>query len=204
MVTHLKVSLLRALSGFVIATLLGVPLGLLLGTWFKKLNAYLDFPLEILSQLNPFILFHILILFLGIGESPKITIVAWTCLWPVTFSAINGAKSVSPLLLKAGRAFGLNRFGILIKIVVPQALPLIFAGIRLSLGYSLFMLIAAEMMGASSGLGFLTLVSQENFQLNRMYAAVVMIACLGIVLDYLLVHGFSKIVKHPFYLDSLS
>jgi NitT/TauT family transport system permease protein len=182
---HARVSLLRAVPGFLFASMLGIPLGLLLGTWLKAANRALDIPLEVLSQLNPFLLFHILILFMGIGEAPKIAIVFWTCLWPITFSSMNGASSVSPNLLKAGRAFGLGSAGLLVKIVIPCASPLIFAGLRLGMGYSMFMLIAAEMMGASSGLGFLTLNSQETFQLRKMYAAVVVIAFLGLVLDYI-------------------
>jgi NitT/TauT family transport system permease protein len=180
---HVKVSLVRALTGFAIAAVVGVPLGLALGSWYRGLQKTLDIPFEVLSQINPFLLFHILILFLGIDEAPKIAIVAWTCLWPVVFSSMNGAANVNPLLVKAGRAFGLGRAGLLIKIVAPASSPLIFAGLRLSLGYSMFMLIAAEMMGASRGLGWLTLTSQETFQLNKMYASVLVIAFLGLALD---------------------
>ncbi|MDR3153951.1 MAG: ABC transporter permease [Deltaproteobacteria bacterium] len=183
MLTHVKVSLTRALTGFVIAAAVGVPLGLVLGFRHRGLQKTLDIPFEVLSQVNPFLLFHILILFLGIDEAPKITIVAWTCLWPILFSSMNGAASVNPILVKAGRAFGLKRLGLIRKVVLPASSALVFAGIRLSLGYSMFMLIAAEMMGASRGLGWLTLTSQETFQLNRMYASVVVIAFLGLILD---------------------
>jgi NitT/TauT family transport system permease protein len=185
MVAHARVSLERAIPGFLVASVAGIPLGLVLGTWFKPVTRYLDIPLEVLSQLNPFLLFHILILFMGIGEAPKVTIVAWTCLWPITFSSMNGASGVSPALVKAGRAFGLGSGGLFAKIILPGASPLIFSGLRLGMGYSMFMLIAAEMMGASSGLGFLTLNSQETFQLKKMYAAVAVIAILGLALDFL-------------------
>jgi NitT/TauT family transport system permease protein len=180
---HIQASLFRALTGFFLAVLVGAPLGLILGGWFKVLNETLELPLEIFSQINPFLLFHILILFMGIGESPKVAIVAWACLWPILFSSLNGAANVNPSVIKSGRAFGLNRWSLIFKIIWPAAAPTIFAGVRLSLGYSLFMLIAAEMMGASSGLGFLVLRSQEAFQLDRMYASVVVIAILGLVLD---------------------
>jgi NitT/TauT family transport system permease protein len=186
MIKHARVSLMRAVPGFLLASALGIPLGLFLGTWFKPQVRYFELPLEVFSQLNPFLLFHILILFMGIGEAPKITIVFWTCLWPITFSSMNGAGSVSPLLIKAGRAFGLGNLGLFKKIILPGASPLIFAGLQLGMGYSMFMLIAAEMMGASSGLGFLTLNSQETFQLKKMYAAVVVIALLGLVLDFII------------------
>jgi NitT/TauT family transport system permease protein len=183
---HVKASLGRAVPGFLLAVLIGVPGGLLLGGWLKTLSQALELPLEAFSQLNPFLLFHIIILFLGLGEIPKVAIVAWTCLWPIVFSSINGALNVPAELLKSGRVFGLSRLSLIRRVVWPAACPLILTGVRLSLGYSLFMLIAAEMMGASSGLGFMVLRSQEAFQLDRMYAFVTVIAMLGLILDGLM------------------
>jgi NitT/TauT family transport system permease protein len=183
---HIRISLTRAMVGFILAVSIGVPLGLLLGGWYRRLSLSLDLTLEVFSQLNPFLLYHILILFLGIDEAPKITIIFWTCLWPIMFCTINGVREVNPILLKAGRAFGLSRIRLLINIALPAAGPTIFSGLRLSLGYSMFMLIAAEMMGASAGLGWLVLTSQETFQLNKMYAGVVVIAITGLALDILL------------------
>jgi NitT/TauT family transport system permease protein len=180
---QVRVSLMRAIAGFILASMVGVPLGLVLGSFFPRVKTVLEIPLEVFSQINPFLLFHILIFFMGIGESPKIAIIFWTCLYPITFSTMHGASVVNTTLIKAGRAFGLDRKRLLFKIVIPASMPLIFSGLRLSLGYSMFMLIAAEMMGASSGLGWLVLTSQENFQLNRMYATVMVIALLGLLLD---------------------
>jgi NitT/TauT family transport system permease protein len=184
--SDIKISLIRALSGFFTAAAIGVPLGLFLGAYNKWLFDYVQIPFDVLSQLNPFLLFHIIILFLGIEEAPKITIVAWTCLWPIVFSTLNGIRGVNPALIKSGYAFGLSPLKLISKIYLPASLGCIFAGLRLALGYSLFMLIAAEMMGASSGLGFLVLDSQETFQLQRMYCAVLFIAILGLILDAIL------------------
>ncbi|MDR1109312.1 MAG: ABC transporter permease [Deltaproteobacteria bacterium] len=182
---HLSISLLRALSGFALAALAGLPLGFVLGGHSRSLFELLDLPMEILSQLNPFLLFHLVILVMGIGEAPKITMVAWTCLWPIAFGAMSGARGVNPELVRAGRAFGLSGVSILSRIRLPAAGRQIFQGLRLALGQSLFMLVAAEMMGASRGLGFLVLDSQETFQLRKMYAAVLAIAFLGLALDAL-------------------
>jgi NitT/TauT family transport system permease protein len=158
----------------------------LLGGFFARTRTFLELPLEIMAQINPFLLFHVLILFMGVGESPKIAIIVWACLWPVVFSAMHGAASVSPAVIKAGRAFGLGRLGLLTRIVAPSAAPFIFSGLTMALGYSMFMLIAAEMMGASSGLGWLVMAAQMNFQLDRMYAAVLVIAVLGLLMDAIL------------------
>ncbi|MDR2198030.1 MAG: ABC transporter permease [Deltaproteobacteria bacterium] len=182
---HAGISLWRALSGFSLAVLVGAPLGLFLGSRPGSVRRIFDVPLELFSQLNPFLLFHILILFMGIGEAPKVTLVFFTCLWPVAFSSMSGAQSVNPLLVKSGRAFGLKGFALFRKIIFPAASPFIFLGLQMGIFYSLFMLIAAEMMGASSGLGFLSMNSQETFQLKKMYAAVLVIAFLGLLLDFL-------------------
>ena len=183
---HVRASLMRAVPGFLIAAVLGAPLGLVLGSFFARTRTFLELPLEIMAQINPFLLFHILILFMGVGESPKITIIVWTCLWPVTFSAMHGASGVNPAVVKAGRAFGLGRWELTRRIVAPASAPFIFSGLRMSLGYSMFMLIAAEMMGASSGLGWMVMATQMNFQLDRMYAAVLVIAVLGLLMDAVL------------------
>jgi NitT/TauT family transport system permease protein len=124
---HVRISLMRAIPGFLFAALVGVPLGLIFGSFFSKIKKVLEIPLEVLSQINPFLLFHILILFMGIGESPKIAIIFWTCLWPITFSTMHGASDINTTLLKAGRAFGLDRKGLILKIVIPATRPYIFS-----------------------------------------------------------------------------
>lgn len=183
---HAGISLFRALTGFLISLAVGIPLGLLLGGWFRKLRLALGSLLEVFSQTNPFILFHIVMLFLGIGEAPKVTIIAWTCTWPVTFSTISGIQNVNTSVMKAARGFGLGRVELFYRIVLPAAAPAIFTGIRLSLGYSFFMLIAAEMMASNSGLGWLIIVSQENYDILKIFSAAAVIAFLGLATDALM------------------
>jgi NitT/TauT family transport system permease protein len=181
---HVRISLMRSMAGLLAAVLVGVPLAFLVGVARPGLFDFIEIPLDVLSQLNPFLLFHIVILFMGIGEAPKITIVVWTCLWPIFFSTLSGVRQVNPVLVKSGRAFGLSKAGLSLKIYLPASLGFIFSGLRMAVGYSLFMLIAAEMMGASSGLGWLVLDTQETFQLKKMYSAVLVIAAVGLILDF--------------------
>jgi NitT/TauT family transport system permease protein len=180
---HISISLYRSMTGFVIAIVIGIPIGLLLGGWFKKLKLALDFLIEVCSQINPFLVFHIIVLFLGIGEFSKISIIVWTCLWPIVFSTISGITNANPQIVKMGKSFGLGRAAMFFKIVLPISTPAIFVGIRLSAGYSLLMLIAAEMMGSKSGLGYLINNSQENFQITNMYAVVLIITILALIID---------------------
>ncbi|CUH97072.1 hypothetical protein P22_3198 [Propionispora sp. 2/2-37] len=183
---HILISLARSMGGFAVAVIVAIPLGLIMGGWFHKLELALEPLFAIAAQANPFILFHVIILFLGIGEATKVTIIAWICIWPILFNTMNGVRHVDTTLLKAAMSFGLKRWKIFWKIILPAAAPSIFTGLRLSAGYSFFLLIAAEMMGSSSGLGWFVLYSQENFNIQWIFAGAVVIALLGLAIDALL------------------
>ena len=181
--THSAVSLKRALLGFAAGAVLGLPLGLALGGWFPRLQTASEPLMELFSQANPLILFHIIILFLGIGEAAKTFIIGWLCLWPVAFSTISGVRTVDPSLLKAARSLGLGRPALFYRVVIPAAAPAIFTGLRLAAGYAFIMLIAAEMMGASSGLGWLVIQSQESYRITRIFAGATVITLLAVLTD---------------------
>ncbi|CAB1247678.1 ABC transporter permease [Clostridium sp. MT-14] len=180
---NIGISVERALVGFIISIIIGIPLGCLLGGWFSKVDLMAEPVIEIFSQVNPFILFHVLILFSGIGEIPKIVIIAWTCTWPIMFNTIYGIRHMDFSIIKTGRGFGLERWKLFWKVGMPSILPSVFVGIRISGGYSFFMLIAAEMMGASSGLGWLILNNQENYAIKNIFAIAIIIAFLGLLMD---------------------
>lgn len=194
LVTHSVISLERAIGGFLAAAFLALPLGFIMGGWFKRLEWIIAPLFEIAAQVNPFILFHVIILFLGIGEAAKIAIIAWICIWPILFNTASGIRNADAVLLKAGLSFGLSRFKVFYKIVLPAAAPAIFTGLRLSAGYSFFLLIAAEMMGANSGLGWFVLYSQENYNIEWIFAGAVVIALLGVAIDFILKYFEKKVV----------
>jgi NitT/TauT family transport system permease protein len=180
---HVGISLFRALAGFLLAVVVALPLGFALGGWFPCLEAALSPLTDVFSQANPFILFHIILLFLGIGEATKVTIIAWACVWPILFSTIAAIRHIDPVLRKTATGFGLSRAALFWKVVLPAAAPSLFTSLRLSAGYAFFMLIAAEMMGASSGLGWLVLSYQENYHVVRIFAVATVIAVLGLGID---------------------
>ncbi|HBC97865.1 MAG TPA: ABC transporter permease [Clostridium sp.] len=183
MLVHVKVSILRVAVGFVLAGVMAVPLGFLLAGGFKKLEEILDPLLQILAQVNPFSLFPVFILLFGIGEVAKISIIFWVSIWPILFSTITGVKTIDPLLVKAAQAMGTSRVKLFWKVVLPGAAPSIFSGLKMSAGNAFLMLIAAEMIGASSGLGWMVLNSEVNFQINRLFAAALTIALLGVFIN---------------------
>jgi len=188
---HTLVSLERALAGLSAAVVLGLPLGLILGGWFPRIQQAAEPLMELFAQANPVILAHIIIFFLGIGQSAKIFIIAWLCIWPITFSTITGLKTVDPGLIKAARSLGLGRGELFLRVVLPASAPSIFTGLRLAAGYAFIMLIAAEMMGASSGLGFLVIQSQESYNVTRIFAGASIITFFAVATD-LLIKGVER------------
>jgi len=183
---HAQISLIRAFTGLGAAIITGFPLGLLLGGWFPRIQQASEPLMELFSQANPIILAHIVIFFLGIGETAKIFIIAWLSVWPITFSTISGIRSVDRSLLKAAESFGLGRWQLFIRVVLPSAAASIFTGLRLSAGYAFLMLIASEMMGAGSGLGWFVIQSQESYHVQRIFAGATVITFLAMATDLLI------------------
>jgi NitT/TauT family transport system permease protein len=194
LVMHIAISLQRALGGLAVAVFIGVPFGFIMGGWFRKTEMALTPLFEMAAQANPYILFHVIILFLGIGEAAKLAIIAWVCICPILLNTASGVRNVDPVLLKAARSFDLDRWSLFYKVVLPATAPAIFTGLRLSAGYSFFLLIAAEMMGASSGLGWFVLLSQENYNVEWIFSAAVVIALLSISIDGIVKYIEKKVV----------
>jgi len=184
--THTLISLRRAMTGLLAGLIFGLPLGFLLGGWFPRTQEAVEPLMALFAQANPLILFHVVMLFLGVGEMTKTFIIGWLCLWPITFSTITGVKAADPLLLKTARSFGLGRLALFLRVTLPASAPSIFTGLRLSAGYAFIMLVAAEMMGASSGLGWLVIQFQESYDATHIFAAALVITLLAVGTDSLL------------------
>ncbi|QXE91371.1 ABC transporter permease [Geomonas subterranea] len=180
---HARLSLGRALIGFGAAVAIGLPLGLVLGGWFPRIQTATEPLLELFAQANPVILAHIIIFFLGIGEVAKTFIIGWLCLWPIVFSSISGIRSVDVPVLKAARSLGLGRRQLFLKVVLPSAAPAICTGLRLASGYAFIMLVASEMMGGSNGIGWLIVQSQENYHVTRIFAGATVLTALAVAAD---------------------
>lgn len=183
---HLLASLQRSLIGFGLGLVIAIPLGLLIG-WFRTFESYIDPLLQTFRQTSTIALFPVFIVFFGISEVSKIAIVYWGVQWAILLNTINGVKNVDPLLIKAARSMGISQLSMFRKVVLPAAVPQILTGVRLSATTSILILTAAEMMGASKGLGFLLYDSQVKYLYPRMYASIVTMSILGLVVNYTLV-----------------
>lgn len=182
---HIVASLQRSLGGLTLAIIAGVGLGLLMGV-IRRFEAFIDPLLQLFRQVSALALFPVFLLFFGIGEASKIAIIFWAAFWPVLLNTISGVKQVEKLLIHSALSMGASRRFIFFKVILPAAAPSIFTGVRLAGAYSITALVAAEMIGSHAGLGFLTLNSQEIFQIPSMYAGIVLLAILGLALNYVL------------------
>ena len=183
---HIFISLSRSVTGFSLALLVGLPLGFVLG-WFKTFERFVDPVIQLFRQTSAFALFPLFILVLGIGEVSKVAIIFYGAQWPILLNTISGVKNVDPLLVKSARSMGVGRFDLFRKVVLPAALPTIFTGLRLAATLSILIIVSAEMMGASAGLGYVLTNSQYNFDILRMYSAIVTLALIGLGTNYVLV-----------------
>ncbi|HXZ00410.1 MAG TPA: ABC transporter permease [Stellaceae bacterium] len=185
LIEHIIVSGSRALGGFLISIAIGVPLGLAIG-WYERLAAILDPLFEIFRNTAPLALLPVFVLILGLGETSKIAMVIYACVWPILLNTVNGVRNVDPLLIKSARSMGLTPVWLFVRVVLPAACPTIFTGIRISGAYAILVLIAAEMVGAKAGLGYLINYAQFNFEIPQMYAGIITLSLLGLLFNQIL------------------
>ena len=179
-------SLERALGGFALAAVLGVLIGMLMGR-----SAFIAGLLEPLFSgtyaVPKLALFPIFIFIFGIGSLSKVALVFLECLYPMVIITSQGARNVNRALLWSAQNMGASRGEILRRVVIPATAPFIFAGLRVALPVALIVVIITEMVSSADGLGYLVIYSLSSLQTARMLAVVVVIAALGLALDWLLV-----------------
>jgi NitT/TauT family transport system permease protein len=183
---HLGASLARSLAGFVLAVTIAVPLGVLIG-WYRLVDELLNPLLEVLRNTAALALLPVFVLLLGLGEASKVSLIVFACTWPILLNTISAVRTVDPLLIKSARSLGFDSLAVFTKVVLPAAVPTVFTGIRLAAANSILVLVAAEMVGAKAGIGYLINASQYNFQVPEMYAGITTISLLGLGFNQALV-----------------
>ena len=191
---HFIASITRSFTGFALAVIITIPLGLVIG-WYQLARELLNPVLELFRNTAALALLPVFMLLMGIGETSKIAIVLFACTWPILLNTIAAVGSVDPLLIKSARSMNISSFKLFLKVILPASVPMIFTGIRMAGTAAILVLIAAEMVGAKEGLGYLITYSQYNFQIPEMYAGILTIALLGLLINQglsLLERKFSK------------
>jgi sulfonate transport system permease protein len=187
LIDDIAISLQRAGLAFVASVIIAIPLGLVMGQ-VRPIERALDPILQLFRQTSALALYPVFILFLGLGEASKVFVIFWATLFPLLLNTISGVKEVDPKLIEMARVYGAKGPTIFKRVILPGAVPSIFVGLRLSATTALLLLIAAEMIGANKGVGFQVLNAQYNFQIPLMFAAITILALLGLSTNYALVY----------------
>ena len=182
---HVGISTQRVLLGFLLGAALGLAVGSALGLsrWADALFAPLIGALRAVPSLA---WVPLLILWMQIGEESKVTLIAIGAFFPVFTTVYAALRHVDPHLVEAGRAFGYHGLSLLRTVQLPAVVPAVFSGLRLALAQAWLFLVAAELIASSMGLGFLLTDSQNNGRTDRLILAIILLAVLGKLTDWLL------------------
>ena len=175
-------SLLRFAVGYLSSVLIALVLGLVLG-WYSRIWAYLSPIAQVLRPVSPVAWLPFIVLFFGIGEAPAIAIIFLAAFFPVLLSTVAAVQKIEPVYLRVAQNFGIGQPQLFTKILLPAVFPQVATGLHLALGTAWVFLVAGEMVGAQSGLGFLIIDARNNLRADLLMAAILVIGVLGLVLD---------------------
>ncbi|MBR1390754.1 MAG: ABC transporter permease [Lachnospiraceae bacterium] len=193
LLAHVLASLGRVFKGFLIGAGLGLILGLFIGL-SQRLEVVANLFIGILRPIPPIAWIPLLILALGIGEGSKVTVIAIGSFWPMLLDTISGVKSTDRELLELGRTLEKNRRTVVLKIILPSAIPAIFTGARQSISRAWSCVVTAEMIAASVGVGFLIQYARELSQPALMFVGVAVIGLIGLLIDWITMKLENKII----------
>lgn len=178
-------SLARIFQGFAIGAIVAVPLGCATG-YFRRLEDWVDPIIELFRPVPPLALLPLFIIWLGIGEVSKVLLIAFSTFFPIFLNTTEGVRSTDPLHLRAALSLGANRWQIFTNVVARSALPGIIVGLRLGFALGFFVLVAAELIAADSGLGYRIQESRNFFLVDRMFVGAAVIGVLGFTFNVVL------------------
>jgi len=182
---HLGASVFRVLIGFLLGSALGLIIGIFVGI-SHKIDRATTLIISVLRPIPMIALIPVFILLLGIDEASKIAVITMGAFWSALMNTIYGIKSVDKKLLELAYVLKKSRWNTLFRIVMPSALPPIFVGIRLGAGSAWACVVAAEMIAASSGVGFLVMFAREVAQTSVMFMGVLLIGLFGLFIDFII------------------
>jgi sulfonate transport system permease protein len=196
---NLQVSAWRAFAGLALGGGLGLGLGLLTGL-SRPAELALDTTLQMLRNIPPLAMIPLVILWFGIDEGAKLFLVALGVFFPLYLNTVHGIRSVEPALIEMARSYGLSGWSLYRDVILPGALPSILVGLRYALGLMWVLLIVAETISASSGIGYMTMNAREFLQTDVVLVGILLYALLGKLAD-MAARGLERICLrwHPSY-----
>lgn len=191
LVKDAAISVARVTSAWILSALIAIPLGLLMGT-SRRFEAIIDPFVELFRPISPLAWIPLAILWLGIGEPGKIMVVFVGTFFPLLLNTVAGVKNVDPTLLDAGAVFGCTtRAQLFRRVLLPAALPGIVTGLRIAFGTGWAAIIAAELVAARSGLGYLIANGMDVLRADEVLVGMIAIGILGVIFDafFRFLHG---------------
>jgi len=182
-VKYTVASLFRVTWGFFLAVIIAIPLGLAIG-WYRRAEMALNPILQLIRPISPLAWIPIAILWFGVGDSAAVFLIFVGCFLPLLLAVINAVQGVPAVYINAGRNFGLGPIALMRRILYPAIVPRLMTGLRITLGVAWLVVVAAEMIAVSSGLGFL-IVDARNAgnRYDLVLAGMVVIGFVGLLLD---------------------
>jgi len=182
---YIVASLFRVTVGFLLAVILGVPAGLLLG-WSHRLFFAFNPMIQVLRPISPIAWIPVAILWFGVDDRSPIFLIFLSSVFPITVSAMAAVQNIQPVYLRAARNFGLGQMELFRRVIFPATLPQVLTGIRIALGVAWLVVVAAEMIAVNSGLGYLIIDARNaGKRYDLVVAGMVMIGLIGLALDLL-------------------
>ena len=182
LLVHIGVSLERVLAGLACAIVIGVPLGLAVGS-YRPLDTATSPVFQLLRMISPLSWMPIAIMVFGLGDNAIIFLLAFAATWPILLNTAAGVRALDQRWLQLARSLAATRREILIHIVLPGVMDHVLTGIRLAIGISWIVLVPCEMLGVSSGLGYLVLDTRDRLAYSELMAVVLVIGITGFALD---------------------
>ncbi|MFD1851384.1 ABC transporter permease [Oceanobacillus bengalensis] len=183
--THIGVTTFRVFAGFALGTIVAIILGSFVG-FYKKAEQIFDPMIQAFRSIPSLAWVPLFILWMGIGEPSKITMIAVGVFFPVYLNIVSGIMGVDRKLIEVGKMYGLNTFHLIRKVILPASLPSFLVGLRSGLGLGWMFVVAAELMGASQGLGYLLVLGQNTLSPEIIIASIILFAIIGKLSDWVL------------------
>jgi ABC-type nitrate/sulfonate/bicarbonate transport system permease component len=188
---HLAASLVRAITGFTVASALAIPLGLLVGR-FRAVREFVDPVIRSLYPVPGIAWIPLAILWFGLGNTAVIFVVFIAEFFPLYFNTEAGARNINPILVDAARCFGAKRLTLLRRVILPASIPYIITGMRIALGGAWRMIVAGEMLASQSGIGSVLMESRFQFRATDLMMAMILISVVGYATERLIVGTLEK------------
>ena len=194
LLSHIGSSMYRFAAGYISAVVIAILLGLILGR-LPRVFQYVNPAVQLLRPISPMAWMPFIVLWFGIGDIPAIVIIFIAAFFPVLLSTVSAVGGIDPIYLKVSENFGIRQPQIIWKVIFPAAFPQIANGIHLALGTAWVFLVAGEMVGAQSGLGYLVIDARNNLRSDILFADIIVIGLIGLLLDTLLKSAEKQILK---------